>query len=42
MLEMTARQFAAHVRLTYRPGERIVLNVLRGGKRLELPLKLPG
>ncbi|MCI0455497.1 MAG: PDZ domain-containing protein [Gemmataceae bacterium] len=41
-LDMTARQFGTHVRLTYRPGDRIVLNVLRGGKRLELPLQLPG
>ncbi len=41
-LEMNARQFGTYVRLTYRPGDRIMLNVLRGGKRLDLPLKLPG
>jgi hypothetical protein len=41
-LEMTARQFGVHIRLTYRPGDRIVLNVLRAGKRLDLPLNLPG
>jgi S1-C subfamily serine protease len=41
-LEMTARQFGAYVRLHYRPGDEVRLNVLRAGKRLELTLKLPG
>jgi hypothetical protein len=41
-LEMTARQFGAYIRLSYRPGDEVRLNVLRAGKRLELTLKLPG
>ncbi len=41
-LEMTARQFQAHVRLNYKVGETIALDVLRDGKRLRIPLKLPG
>jgi predicted metalloprotease with PDZ domain len=41
-LEMTARQFGVYVRLNYRPGDRVRLNVLRAGKRLDLTLKLPG
>ncbi len=41
-LEMTARQFGAYIRLNYRPGDVVRLNVLRAGKRLELPLRLPG
>jgi serine protease Do len=41
-LEMTARQFGAHIRLNYRPGDQVRLNVLRGGKRVDLTLKLPG
>jgi len=41
-LEMTARQFQAHVRLNYKVGERITLNVLRDGKPLRIPMKLPG
>ena len=42
VLQMTARQFAAHVRFAYKVGDRVVYNVLRGGKRLNLPLKLEG
>lgn len=41
-LEMTARQFDIHVRLTYRPGDRVTLNMLRRGKPIEVPLDLPG
>lgn len=41
-LEMTGRQFGTYVRLTYRPGDRVVLTVLRGGQRLNLLLTLPG
>ena len=41
-LEMTARQFGAYVRLNYRPGDALRLNVLRAGKRVDLTLKLPG
>jgi hypothetical protein len=39
-LEMTARQFAAYIRLNYRVGDRVTYNILRGGKRLDLPLLL--
>lgn len=42
VLMMTARQFEAHIRLTYRVGQEIVLNVLRGQERLKIKLKLPG
>ena len=41
-LEMTARQFQAYVRLNYKVGERITLNVLRDGKQLRISMKLPG
>jgi hypothetical protein len=41
-LEMTARQFDAFVRLTYRPGDTLTVNLLRDGKRLHLRMKLPG
>jgi len=40
VLEMTMLEFLAHVRKTYRVGDRVVLNGLRGAKRLELPLTL--
>src|SRR5205823_14976760 len=39
-LEMNARQFAAYVRLTYKVGDRVTYNMLRDGKRLDLPLTL--
>lgn len=39
-LRMNLRQFDAHVRLNYRVGQRIVLNVLRSGKRVDIPMKL--
>jgi hypothetical protein len=38
---MTAQQFEAHIRLHYRVGQEITLNVLRGQERLKLRLKLP-
>jgi serine protease Do len=41
-LEMTARQFQAYVRLHYKVGDRVVFDVLRDGKPLRIPLKLPG
>jgi membrane-associated protease RseP (regulator of RpoE activity) len=37
---MTVQQFEAFIRLTYRPGDVVTLQVLRGKERLELPLKL--
>lgn len=39
-LEMTMLQFNAHVRVNYRVGELLTLNVLRNGKRVDVPLKL--
>jgi serine protease Do len=40
-LEMTMLQFNTWVRLNYKVGDRITFNVLRGGKRLDLPMTLP-
>ncbi|MBI3822977.1 MAG: PDZ domain-containing protein [Planctomycetes bacterium] len=40
-LSMTARQFEAHIRLNYRVGQEITLNVMRGKDRVKLKLKLP-
>jgi predicted metalloprotease with PDZ domain len=39
-LEMTERQFGAYIRLNYRVGDRVTYNILRGGKRLDIPLRL--
>jgi hypothetical protein len=41
-LEMTARQFDVWVRLNYRVGDELTLNVLRAGQRVDLRLKLTG
>jgi S1-C subfamily serine protease len=40
-LAMTMIQFNAYIRLTRKVGDQVVFNVLRGGKRMELPMKLP-
>lgn len=40
-LSMTARQFETHLRLNFRVGQEITLNVLRGKDRIQLKLKLP-
>jgi hypothetical protein len=40
-LEMTMLQFNAHVRLDYRVGDKVTFNVLRDGKPLDVPMKLP-
>ena len=40
-LEMTMLQFNAYVRLNYKVGDRITFNVLRDGKRLDVPMVLP-
>jgi serine protease Do len=40
VLNMTARQFGAYVRLNYRVGDRVTYNILRRGKRLDLTLRL--
>jgi serine protease Do len=39
-LEMTERQFAVYVKLNYKVGDRVTYNVLRAGKRLDVPLTL--
>jgi serine protease Do len=39
-LEMTARQFGAYIRLNYRVGDRVTYNILRKGKRIDIPLRL--
>ncbi len=40
-LEMSARQFSAYIRLTYQVGDRVTFNLLRNGRQLNVPLKLP-
>jgi hypothetical protein len=40
-MTMTARQFEMHIRLNFRVGQEVTLNVLRGKDRLKLKLKLP-
>jgi S1-C subfamily serine protease len=39
-LEMTMLEFNVYVRLNHQVGDRITYNVLRNGKRLDLPMKL--
>jgi predicted metalloprotease with PDZ domain len=39
-LEMTMLEFLAHIRRNYLVGDRITLNVLRGGKRVDLAMTL--
>jgi hypothetical protein len=39
-LEMTMLQFNAYVRLNFKVGDRITFNILRDGKRLDLPMTL--
>jgi hypothetical protein len=41
-LEMTARQFGAFIRLNFKVGDRVTYNLLRDGKRLDVPLTLEG
>jgi hypothetical protein len=40
-LEMTVDQFLGYVRQNYFAGERVTLNLLREGKRVDLPMLLP-
>jgi serine protease Do len=40
-MTLTARQFEMHIRLNYRVGDEVTLNVLRGKERLKVKLKLP-
>lgn len=39
-LEMTVDQFLGYVRQNYLVGERLTLNLIRDGKRIDLPVKL--
>jgi S1-C subfamily serine protease len=39
-LEMTMEEFLAHVRRNYLVGDKVSLNVIRDGKRLDFPLSL--
>lgn len=39
-LEMTMDEFLGHVRRNYLIGDRITLNLIRDGRRLDLPMKL--
>jgi S1-C subfamily serine protease len=41
-IEMTMLQFNAYVRLNYQVGDRVTLNILRDGKRLDMPMTLSG
>lgn len=40
-LEMNARQFRVYIRLNYKVGNVVTFNVLRDGRRIDVPLKLP-
>ena len=39
-LDMTMREFLSYVRRNYLVGDRATLNIIRNGKRMELPIKL--
>src|SRR5205823_6521010 len=39
--EMTAAQFNAYVRVTYKVGDKVTYNILRDGKPVDVPLTLP-
>jgi len=41
-LEMTMLQFNAHVRLNFEVGDQVTFNVIRAGKRMDVPMQLPG
>jgi serine protease Do len=41
VLEMTMAQFNAYIRVTRQVGEEVRFNILRDGKRLDLPMRLP-
>ena len=40
-LDMTAYEFLAYVRANYLSGDNVKIDVLRDGKRVQLPMKLP-
>jgi hypothetical protein len=39
-LEMTARQFLVYIKLNYKVGDRVTYQILRNGKRLDVPMTL--
>jgi serine protease Do len=41
-LDLTSRQFEAFMRLNYKVGDTVHFDVLRGGQKLKVALKLPG
>ena len=41
VLELTMLQFNAYVRLNFKVGDRVTYNLIRDGKRLEIPIVLP-
>jgi hypothetical protein len=41
-LDMTARQFETYMRLNYQVGDVVQYDVIRGGERLRVAVKLPG
>jgi hypothetical protein len=42
VMEMSAQQFAAHIRLEYKVGDRVTLNLLRAGRRIDASVVLTG
>ena len=39
-LEMNMLQFNVWIRLNFKPGDRVIYNVIRDGRRLEIPMVL--
>jgi hypothetical protein len=39
-LEMTGRQFAVHIKLHYKVGDKVTYNLMRNGKRVDVEMKL--
>ncbi len=40
-LEMTMFQFNVYIRANYNVGDKVKFNIIRNGKRLEIPMTLP-
>ncbi len=40
-LELSMLQFNVYIRANYNVGDRVTFNVIRGGKRMEIPMTLP-
>jgi hypothetical protein len=41
VLDMTMLEFNAYIRINFKVGDRITLNVIRNGQRLDFPMTLP-